>query len=54
MKDTEVYAQLLGLAAPWQVADVVFMPEERSVTVHVSFYEKAQWCCPNSGKPAIR
>ena len=54
MKDTEFYAQLLGLQMPWQVADVVFSPEERSVTVHVSFDDQAQWRCPKCGAVVSR
>ena len=54
MKDTELYAQLLGLRAPWQVTDVDFSPQQRSVMVKVSAEEGANWCCPQCGQPAPR
>jgi transposase len=52
MKDTELYARLLGLASPWQVTDVTFLPQQRSVTVKVAADEGAQWCCPQCGHPS--
>jgi transposase len=52
MKDTERYARLLGLQAPWQVTDVDFSPLQRSVTVFVSPDAGWQWCCPQCGQPA--
>ena len=50
MKDIELYARLLGLQAPWGVRDVVFNPQQRSVTVFVSSDADAQWCCPQCGE----
>lgn len=52
MKDTELYARLLGLQPPWQVSDVAFDPLQRSVTVSVSSDAAWQWCCPHCGQPA--
>lgn len=52
MRDTELYARLLGLQAPWQVTDVDFSPPQHSVTVHVSSDANWRWCCPRCGQPA--
>lgn len=52
MKDTELYAQLLGLRSPWNVTDVDFSPQQRSVLVKVAAEEGAEWCCPQCGCPA--
>jgi len=54
MKDTELYAQMLGLKAPWCVSQVALNPLQRSVHVSVVFDADAQWCCPKCGKPAPR
>lgn len=54
MKDTELYAQILGLKAPWTVSEVALKPLERSVHVAVVPDPAAQWCCPKCGKPAPR
>jgi len=52
MKDTELYAQLLGLQVPWQVTDVAFNPQQHSVNVSVSSEASWQWCCPECGQPS--
>ena len=52
MKDTELYARLLGLQAPWQVTAVDFSPQQHSVTVFVSPDAGWQWSCPQCGQPA--
>jgi transposase len=52
MNDTELYARLLGLQAPWQVTEVDFSPLQRSVTVFVSSDPAWRWCCPQCGQPA--
>lgn len=55
MKDTELYTQLLGLRAPWQVTAVDFKPLENSVTVFVSpETAESSWCCPQCGQPSPR
>lgn len=54
MKDTELYARLLGLQAPWQVTDVDFRPQQRCVTVSVSADPGWAWDCPQCGQPAPR
>lgn len=52
MKDTELYARLLGVHSPWQVADVRFDAQERCVTVFVSPEPAGQWSCPQCGGAA--
>ena len=54
MKDTELYAQILGLKAPWLVSEVSLKPLERSVHVMVAYDPTTQWYCPKCGKPAPR
>jgi len=54
MKDTELYARLLGLQAPWHVTDVVFNPQQHSVTVSVSSDAGWQWVCPHCGQAVPR
>lgn len=54
MKDTELYARILGLQAPWTVADVALDPMQHSVTVFVSSEAEWSWCCPQCGQPTPR
>lgn len=48
MKDTELYAQLLGLNGPWEVRDVELSVEEKRVTVVVGYREGTLWACSES------
>ncbi len=52
MRDTELYAQILGLRAPWQVTGVDLDRSAGSVTVHVAAPDGAAFTCPTCGKPA--
>lgn len=52
MRDTDLYAQILGLQAPWQVSHVDLDRSAGSVTVQVAPAEDAVFCCPDCGKPA--
>lgn len=54
MNDTELYAKMLGLQAPWRVTSVDFSPLQRSVTVFVAADPDAQWTCPHCGQPVPR
>lgn len=45
MKDFELYQQILGLVAPWQVAAVTLKREARAVEVRVRCTE-GLWACP--------
>ena len=45
MKDIQLYQQILGLVAPWQVESVALKPKEREIEVRVGFAE-THWACP--------
>lgn len=50
MRDTELYAQILGVQSPWNVDCVDFLKNKKEVCVTVSL-SKAGYCCPECGKP---
>ena len=50
MRDTDLYAQILGLRAPWQVVRVELDRAAGSVTVEVAAAEGAAFACPTCGK----
>lgn len=52
MRDTDLYAQILGLCGPWQVVRVDLDRAAGSVTVQVTSAEDAEFACPSCGKPA--
>jgi hypothetical protein len=54
MNDTELYAKMLDLQAPWQVNAVDFNPQQRAVTVFVVAAPDWQWHCPHCGQPVSR
>ena len=45
LKDIQLYQQILGLAAPWQVESVTLKPKEREIEVQVGFADTL-WGCP--------
>ena len=49
MKDIQLYQQILGLVAPWQVESVALKPKEREIEVRVTFAETL-WACPQCQK----
>jgi transposase len=49
LKDIQLYQQILGLVAPWQVASVALKPEQREIEVRVAFDETI-WACPQCGQ----
>ena len=49
MKDIQLYQQILGLVAPWQVESVVLKAKERAIEVRVAFAETL-WACPQCGQ----
>lgn len=51
MRDTDLYAQILGLRSPWRVDNVALDRIEAEVTVHVVATGQ-RWCCPKCSKPA--
>lgn len=50
MRDKDLYAQILGIKSPWQVADVELDVSKGEVTVHVEQEAGVSSCCPNCGK----
>ena len=51
MQDTELYRQILGLPAPWRVANVQLNIEEQAVHIAVEYdAETAVWKCPDCQK----
>lgn len=52
MRDTDLYAQILGLHAPWHVTGVDLDRAAGSVTVEVTAVEGVTFACPTCGKPA--
>src|SRR5665647_809081 len=49
MKDIQLYQQILGLVAPWQVESVTLKQKEREIEVRVTFAETL-WACPQCQK----
>ena len=49
MRDTELYQQLLGLAAPWTVDRVELSVTDRRVDVWVGHPQRHQFLCPQPG-----
>jgi len=45
MKDFQLYQQILGLVAPWQVEGVTLKSKEQEIEVRVGFTQ-TQWGCP--------
>lgn len=50
MRDKDLYAQILGIKSPWQVADVELSVSKGEVTVQVEQEAGAKSCCPSCGK----
>jgi transposase len=50
MKDSELYAQIFGIQAPWRVSGVELAPQHERATVHVEIEPGAQLVCPHCGK----
>ena len=49
MKDFQLYQQILGLVAPWQVESVTLKPKEREIEVRVACAE-THWACSQCGQ----
>jgi len=54
MRDHELYARILGLEAPWTVAEVDLDVDAGEVTVYVTSNEAATLPCPRCGKACKR
>ena len=52
MKDTDFYQQILGLVAPWKVAEVRLEMEARRVTVRAEIDAGTKWIDPKTLQPA--
>jgi transposase len=50
MRDTDLYAQILGVQSPWSVDCVDFLKESKEVRITVSL-DKSGYACPVCGKP---
>ena len=46
MRDTELYRQVLGLEAPWEVSRVELSTEGGRVDVWVDHPRRTRWACP--------
>jgi transposase len=51
MKDTALFAQLLGLCPPWQVSKVTPNLEDKSLSISIEWPNGTQVVCPDCGKP---
>ena len=54
MKDTQLYAQILGIASPWSVGCVNLELAKQKVTITASFNEGFQFVCPVCGQASPR
>ncbi len=54
MNDRQLYAQILGVTAPWSVDSVALSMETNTVTIAVSFDPLHAFPCPDCGKPCPR
>ena len=52
MRDKDLYAQILGIKSPWQVAGVELDVSAGEVTVQVEQEAGVKSCCPSCGKAA--
>jgi transposase len=51
VRDRELYAKILGLADPWEVADVELDVAGKTVVVHLKQAAGAKLVCPECGEP---
>ena len=49
MRDVELYRQLLGIEAPWRVAEVELSVAGQRVEVTVDHAKGTRWRCPECG-----
>jgi transposase len=54
MRDTDLYARILGVERPWQVTDVELRLEEGEVEVKVEYARSGSTSCPECGLEAAR
>ena len=49
MRDTELFARLLGLKRPWRVERVVLDEQQQRIDVFLRHWHNARFCCPKCG-----
>lgn len=52
MRDNELYAQILGIKSPWQVANVDLGLSKGEVSIYLELNKSTQACCPICGTPS--
>jgi transposase len=52
MRDTDLYAKILGVTSPWQVTDVELEASKGTVTIHVGRDSQLALKCPHCAKPS--
>jgi len=50
MRDTDLYAQILGITPPWKVEAVELNPENQDVTIRLLHRKPKSLCCPECGQ----
>jgi transposase len=50
MRDTDLYAQILGIESPWYVAGVEVSKASESITVELDVQKHSQFACPECGR----
>ena len=54
MRDTELYAQILGVTAPWRVTSVRMESAENRISIEIDYDPDANTPCPKCGTSAKR
>lgn len=54
MNDKQLYAQILGVSAPWSVDSVTLVMEENQISVKLSFDPQHTFTCPECGAKSPR
>lgn len=54
MRDTELYAQILGVTAPWRVSSVRMESVENRIWIEINYDPEANTLCPKCSKVAKR
>ncbi len=52
MRDNELYAQILGIKSPWQVANVDLGLSKGEVSIYLELDKRTQACCPICSTPS--
>ena len=54
MRDTDLFQQALGLAAPWQVVESSFDGERRRLDLRIDFERGARFACPRCAREGCK